>query len=1422
MPEIHISGKLYVSCNNIHNNQYSNNKDIGINTFKDASRLFFIKEWISYYKQGHTDRIFNIWSKKMLSTFNPLLHLFKQTQKIKDTRFIEPIRLNSEIVKLKLYRNEQLFDYDLLSTFITHYIDVGVFENTTKTEDIVKDGKVVGKRTYETKIENLDDHKNYNITLKPYNKFYTVSEKENCYTNGDGQEECHGFVDYPEADEVTSEGELFTEFLTHFKRYSKGYTITENQKFTEQYKHIIAAYLSQEGTKLKYPIKGNKYEYIYNVINTTLNGYPSDKPLPDIVGDTFEYKTKAGKTILAKSFALQDIDTVMYTETINNEYRIRYVRTVVHEEDESYVTFKPTTYAISTGLNKTTINPAGAIFYKNENDTGYKPLTDWSQIDNVVTDDLDNWTKKFFDFMYTDNVMFIDPCILPEIFYTAYTFLVETAYLEGVGLVNAGASKNIFGQIINRGFMGYSNKNPLYTVFQSTVNVKKTVKEIIYDTNQETITQEENKSYQRTFLYYNAPDTYRTKLKGKYPNSYVDLNQIFKNTDIESVASFLHDIIFYIQNKTVGKDIWYPTIKLVVPETLKGDGVGIVHAEALSYPVQYTKPDYGNLSFKDKNKTYTMIHNVHTKNNTSYSNPFYSVVESSTKYDPITKKYYKEDYAYSCTSTIPMLFIPNGKIILFLKLIFKERTEKEIVSGIDNSITIQHPKKFISSRIKVMRVLPDDKPVDKETEDTITINYTNKVYKSEIDKETGIYYEYKTVVCEIDVNPNDTITSVYNTKTKETSYRILTGKTMQIKPEEGNAITAHLYGIKTIRLGNKDILLSEYQPKIKDYMTRLGEWRYPKNSAKLVQRKKDEKLVNRWLNNLGFNLNTFVFKYDSGNKFLEDSTLSDIYLLPSVTYNSKTYYNTVKIKVPSFPFKEYLNYTTTIRYYMPKYSKKKETVTRVYQTRDDYQFWNTWNDPEDTAGRHMSLEDEDNQPVVPCNSIIIGISMYLFKNITEDKTKIEKTVKLSWISDGEKFYLFEFFKYLIKLKLGVDDLISDATTDSVSLNFYVSGDTDADLNRENNAVKIMHGLFIKKLVYKRTNEFYSRKKQGILAPDYTPSSEIYKLEKVDNETVRIINTVTKEITEATFDTSKAAIWSDFRLTYKNEPSWVKDKSIYGSAYADMSLWVDTYSESILFPLSYEIFRKAPVWYKLQIFYNSIKFYDYKLAIETHKEPTTLEKVGMAILGLVIAIIGLVISIVSFGAATPVGAILMGIGIGLSVVSIAVSLVSILLFVTGAISEETYRKLQIAAGIIDSVGSVFSLAGQGQIVEAAIAGVGVAGEVAIQATNEALEQQFEKSMKALEDNFKDFQNKMEARMDVLDKVKDELNSKNAVTLDSFSVRSILGIKRISDGHIETPTQFFNRTKNISNNYIDTLLNFQHTSIQNFVKMSISLY
>ena len=64
---IDLQHKLYVSCNNIHNNNYSSNKDIGENTFKDYGRLFFHAEWISYYKNNHEGNLFHIWSKKMLS-----------------------------------------------------------------------------------------------------------------------------------------------------------------------------------------------------------------------------------------------------------------------------------------------------------------------------------------------------------------------------------------------------------------------------------------------------------------------------------------------------------------------------------------------------------------------------------------------------------------------------------------------------------------------------------------------------------------------------------------------------------------------------------------------------------------------------------------------------------------------------------------------------------------------------------------------------------------------------------------------------------------------------------------------------------------------------------------------------------------------------------------------------------------------------------------------------------------------------------------------------------------------------------------------------------------------------------------------------------------------------------------------------------
>lgn len=1362
---IDLQHKLYVSCSNIHNNNYSNNYDIGENTFKDHSRLFFLAEWISYYKNNHEGNLFHIWSKKMLSKTRPLIQLFKAFQKeFKDETLIRPLSLySSSLVVLGEDKLPEVLDY----------LKINNLQDSVQEENIIENNKVIGKKV--TTI-TITDESNYNIQ--------TIFLKDRqCYTRkiitdytsyGDRLTDTNGDIIPPEETYITpvTEGALVSTPV-EYKNYSRGYRFTETITLDEDFKNIIASYVSQS-TGIQ-----NKDKLVYSMFNDSLNGY-SETSLPECVLDSLEYESINGKAIIVKSCSLSDMIHARAERQINDEIVLHYNRYTSYDDNGNHTTSTEySRYTITGKQNTLIINPECKFFVRLLSETEFKDTT-YNLLDYLP---IENSMEQFTDFI-SNKYMFTTGIDIPSIFNTSVA-----EYLSPVDEYRDG---------IYQKTSSYSDKNPKYFLFNKIL--KETITEVttMYEINEETIVQIEN-NYQKTFLHYIDSTTYNKKHLAEYPDGYVNMLQVCDTTkDIESIQNILSGCIYRQESTSTLKDVFYPIINLVTPLEITGNGQSVICARTISYPAQYTKPAYGNTAFSSDNTSLnyqTIIHN-----------PF-NIVEKEL-FTTMSISYFE---------TIPTLYVKRGKIILFVRLLFQYSN----IGFHTDSITISSPKQFISSRVKLVRLLPDD--IEIEDTDTITVEVNDNMYNSK-------YSRYKLLVCEIDTEIDDTIETIYDTERKNISYKLYK-ITASTDDDTGKPVYETNYCVVNINVSNVSGIMSKYEDKIEKYSTLSVKTYYGVTDTytpeSFTNRIREDKLLNIYMNKLGFNLDSFVLKYASGNKFVTDKSLNATQILSDITYGGKTYKSSAEIIPADFAFKEYLNYSSYATFVDDKGNIITETVTDINKEQDDYQSVNNW--AGGTWGRLMETDKSLSTPVVPANAILLGINLYMFKNTTATEGTPSYTLKLSWMTDGEKYYLFHFLKYLLSTKIGTEPT-NNAEANNFDLRFQV--DTPATAIN----IAVVHRLSINRIKYIHSTNTYSRIKEGITILDkkghigcYTPSTEAYKLVKINEYTLQIVEVATNNIIEAEFNLIDTGIFCPFRMILKEKDEKVDDDILYAISYYNeaSTLSPEVYSKGILFPLSYEILSKTPVMYQLQIYYNSIKFYDYKLSLATSTQPSTLEQIGMAIVGIVMAIVGIVISVVSLGSATPVGAALIYTGIGVSVAAIVTSVVAIILYVTGSIDLETFNKIQTVSGIIGSIGGGFAAissaigAGTMEIVNAAINVTGVVSTIAITAANEAIENQFEDKMKKLEKQFKEFNDKIQGKLDVIEQIKDELNSKSAMTLDSPSTLALLGIKRVSNNTYETPTQFFNRTKNIDSK-LNSYLNFPFTSVEKFVKMTLSLY
>ena len=1356
---IDLQHKLYVSCNNIHNNNYSSNKDIGENTFKDHSRLFFLAEWISYYKNNHEGNLFHIWSKKMLSKTRPLIQLFRAFQKeFKDDTLIRPLSLYSS--SLIVLGEDRLPE-------VLNYLKIGNLQNNVQEEDIIENNKVIGKKVTTTTITDESNYNIQTISLKD-RRYYTKQVITDYISDGNRLPDDYGNPIPPEETYVTpvTEGALASTPV-EYKNYSRGYRFTETITLDADFKNIIASYVSQS-TNIQ-----NKDKLVYSMFNNSLNGYNGTN-LPECVLDSLEYESVNGRAIIVKSCSLNDMTYARAERQINDEIVLYYNRYTTYDDTGNRITSTEyQRHAITGKQNTLIINPECKFFVKLSSETEFKDITN-NLIDYLP---VENSMEQFTDFL-SNKFMFTVGIDIPSVFNTSVP-----EYLAPVDEYKDGVYQKT---------SSYSDKNPKYFLFNKTL--KETITEVttIYETNEETIVQIEN-NYQKTFLHYIDSTTYNKKHLAEYPDGYINMLQVCNTAeDIESIQNILSNCIYRQESTSTLKDVFYPIINLVTPLEITGNGKSVICARTISYPAQYAKPAYGNTAFSSDNTSLdyqTIIHNPFNMARMPYLD--------------------REKFTYS--ETIPTLYVKRGKIILFVRLLFKCLYYAGRKFSID-SITIPSPKQFIGTRAKAVRLLPDD--IEIEDTDTITVEANDNMYSL-----NNNYY--KLLVCEIDTEIDDTIETIYDTERKNISYKLYQGV-----PNINN----RNYGIVNINVSNISGIMSKYENKVEKYSTESTKSYYGVTDTRIPEsftnRIREDKLLNTYMNKLGFNLDSFALRYASGNRFVTDKSLNATQILSDITYGGKTYKSSAKIIPADFAFKEYLNYSSYATFVDSEGNIVTETVTDINKEQDDYQFVNGW--AGGTWGRLMETDKSLSTPVVPANAILLGINLYMFKNTIATEDTPSYTLKLSWMTDGEKYYLFHFLKYLLSTKIG-----TEPTNNTEANNFDLRFQVDTPITARN--IAVVHRLSINRIKYIHSTNTYSRIKEGITILDkkghigcYTPSTEAYKLVKVDDYTLQIIEVATNNIIEAEFNLKDTEVFCSFKMNLKQQDEKVDADALYATSYYDeaSTLSPEVYSKGILFPLSYEILSRTPVMYQLQIYYNSIKFYDYKLSLATTTQPSTLEQIGMVIVGIVLAIVGIVISVVSLGTASPVGIALAYTGIALSVAAIVTSVVGIILYVTGAIDLETFNKIQIASGIISSIGGGFgaigTAIGQGsiEIVNAAINVTGVVSNIAITAANEAIENQFEDEMKKLEKQFKEFNDKVQGKLDVIEQIKDELNSKSAMTLDSPSTLALLGIKRISNNTYETPTQFFNRTKNIDSK-LNSYLNFPFTSVEKFVKMTLSL-
>lgn len=536
------------------------------------------------------------------------------------------------------------------------------------------------------------------------------------------------------------------------------------------------------------------------------------------------------------------------------------------------------------------------------------------------------------------------------------------------------------------------------------------------------------------------------------------------------------------------------------------------------------------------------------------------------------------------------------------------------------------------------------------------------------------------------------------------------------------------------------------------------------------------------------------------------------------------------IRYRGFPFKEYLNHFDS--------RGGNVDITSYY---DEYQGVSSWGGgwtDGNFLSRTMVGGESVTDPIVPIINLAFGVNIWVADK-TDETEKGKILVKNSWMTDGEKYYVFEYFKFFLSLKdPNFEQKEGEFSIDKTDASYYFSN--------SNWHIHMVQNLIFEKITWSKAYEDNVTKTHikevqnqiqsgsaGFKA-NYSLPCENYKIGWEGNtltiaelKTNRKITVVFKNDNDYKMRFSARAVLSHVG---KND----KGKWMSGTSYSSYNpSGSSSYNEGIFLPLNYGIFKKAPPMYKYQIIDRGIKFYTFMPSIWAEKEPSMWAKIGYSVLAVFVFIASVVLTVVSVGAFAPVGAtltataILSIVGGTLAVAGATVGLIATLGGIWGFIDAETLKVLNWVSAGLSAVGAIFSAgaalnaaAGTLEIVTAAInLGASVAN-FGVMVTNVAVEIAMEQEQEKLEKEQEIFKAELEVRLDALDNLNDYLFSTSAALIPRDAL-NLFRVKRISEGVIETPTEFFNRTKNIDSQ-ISYYKEFQFTTVENFVSMTLSLY
>lgn len=1248
------------------------------------------------------------------------------------------------------------------------------------------------------------------IKLDTSNTCYEVAVAKVCK---DGQLSSH-----------STEMILFGEKVT-VTPVNSGVTTSKEVSITKSYRDIVEHAISED-TYLSGFIFPDAFSsnytsqcHLYTMCDETLS-YSRNRltSINDCVVDYYTYTSDKGDVTIIKSCNLNDVDKIhiTYNDLLTLTYDLGSDLTL------------PDDYSVITENNINSIvckfNPKFKLFARLTNSSD--PFVPFEQLNLYPKDH----NPDFIAFKDTKKYFFISDIEVPLAFLKYTTFklnnyiTLNNSYIKATSEYDSSAIRNSkYGSptIANLPY----KKAKLTFILPIDSSIKNYASNFQYG------------SLSRKGLWI----TYR-----EVTNQYLFFN----------LCSYLVDYVPMFSNETVNisevknkyYEMWSPILSFVKPSRMAANPHTVFVIGTNSYPFTYkNKYDFGSKPLSD-DAWYVQRPSPVLTSPTHNSKPEASRNLKITKNIRIN--------AHRQAPTVIVLPIHLDDEVWYPSwdssindfnhyLVEKDNTNQFI--PFTYSFTVSPKNKKIAGYIMNGKTyLPDD-------EEVILPNNNNTEYPHKLNQNvSGIILEYTSYVNEDDIQLDNYLISYSLLPTYKKSSREVKIKFINYCVKETNWDS-----LLTYTEADNNSIITEANQKVLE-RTNWVYYNIHKFSRSYYEiiREMLEKKYETILKKLDFDPLSYAFKYSNDIKYSpENKYPKDLYSLgmslEPLKYKTKdekgniievTRENKFIVKPHTFPFKDSLFYY--------KQGGTEQIIDPTADT-DYYQAIENpiWGGLSSTGrgqylavGRTLVNGKTNPSPIIPNTYLLTGTNIWgkLFLktqskdingSITELPEEQKEALKFSWATDGEKYYLFEYFLMFIEWANKVKDM-RKAIKEKLNVGKNCTINIPMVIN--SNEFFALEHLYSFTAEIREVSSTSPIKKftKDEQPKSYTPPSEKYKLE--------MINGTSFTITEVKSKLEISVTTSSFGFTqYAQAILGDTDNGKYdgdwrgGRTNQDDPLGRDNYAESAFVPLNYGILRNAPPYYRLQLAYQSIKLYNLPTTIRAEENPSIWKKIGYSILAVVVCIVAVVATLVTLGAALPASgaltatAIVAIIGASLAIGGALVTCFATLAGIWGWLPSDVIATLQTIGTVMGAVGSVFTAGsavmqatGTVAIVATSMSAAASLINVGVVATNLAIEINYQNEMKELEEDVKDFQKALETRVNSLNELERALASNSSLLPPSLTL-AILGVKRIEDGVVEKPDSFFNRTKNIDQN-LSRYITMPFDTTENFVSMTLALY